>query len=187
MPCKTVCSREQAPQVRTLHLPHQQEEARHQRKRGDGPLSLCPVASGWLWRSTTARAEVSELSCGASRMRCLARSASAPPRESANHASTGSCAARQARSRNSPSSSASPPVLVCPITRACCSAWPRSTPPHPGRLRGRAPEQTSALAARLDAAATIDATMVTILSTDTNNLRLLDRRLGVSSNLDSKG
>ncbi|NBE95092.1 helix-turn-helix domain-containing protein [Nonomuraea sp. KC401] len=39
-------------------------------------------------------------------------------------------------------------------------------------------EQTSALAARLDAAATIDATMVTILSTDTNNLRLLDRRLG---------
>ncbi|WP_327108517.1 hypothetical protein [Nonomuraea glycinis] len=48
-------------------------------------------------------------------------------------------------------------------------------------------EQMSALAARLDAASTIDATMVTILSTDTNDLRLLDRRLGVSSNLDSKG
>jgi tetratricopeptide (TPR) repeat protein len=39
-------------------------------------------------------------------------------------------------------------------------------------------EQTDALSARLDAAATIDATMVTILNTDTNNLRLLDRRLG---------
>jgi transcriptional regulator with XRE-family HTH domain len=39
-------------------------------------------------------------------------------------------------------------------------------------------EQTSELAARLDAAAAIDPTMVMILTTDTNNLRLQDRRLG---------
>ncbi|WP_431898914.1 XRE family transcriptional regulator [Nonomuraea sp. bgisy101] len=39
-------------------------------------------------------------------------------------------------------------------------------------------EQSAELIARLDASAAIDPTMVMILSTDTNNLRLLDRRLG---------
>ena len=39
-------------------------------------------------------------------------------------------------------------------------------------------EQTRELSARIDAAAAIDSTMVMILTTDTNNLRLLDRRLG---------
>ncbi|GGO70412.1 XRE family transcriptional regulator [Nonomuraea cavernae] len=39
-------------------------------------------------------------------------------------------------------------------------------------------EQTDELTARLDAAAAVDDTMVMILRTDTNNLRLQDRRLG---------
>lgn len=39
-------------------------------------------------------------------------------------------------------------------------------------------EQTSELTARIEAAAAIDPTMVMILGADTNNLRLLDRRLG---------
>lgn len=39
-------------------------------------------------------------------------------------------------------------------------------------------EQTTELINRLDAAAAVDATTVMILQTDTNNLRLLDRRLG---------
>ncbi|GLX96763.1 XRE family transcriptional regulator [Herbidospora sp. NBRC 101105] len=39
-------------------------------------------------------------------------------------------------------------------------------------------EQADDLAARLDAASVIDSTMVMILSTDTNNLRMLDRRMG---------
>lgn len=45
----------QPTQVRTLHLPHQQEEARHQRKRGDGPLALCPAVHGCHRRSTVDR------------------------------------------------------------------------------------------------------------------------------------
>lgn len=39
-------------------------------------------------------------------------------------------------------------------------------------------EQTEELTARLEAAAAVDPAMVMILTTDTNNLRLLDRRLG---------
>lgn len=39
-------------------------------------------------------------------------------------------------------------------------------------------EQTTELIGRLDAASAVDATTVMILRTDTNNLRLLDRRLG---------
>ncbi|GAA4225450.1 hypothetical protein GCM10023075_23200 [Streptosporangium album] len=39
-------------------------------------------------------------------------------------------------------------------------------------------EQADELTARIEAAAAIDPTMVMILTTDTNNLRLLDRRLG---------
>ncbi|MEV7012936.1 XRE family transcriptional regulator [Streptosporangium sp. NPDC051022] len=45
-------------------------------------------------------------------------------------------------------------------------------------------EQAEELAARLEAAAAVDSTMVMILTTDTNNLRLLDRRLGVSAIAD---
>ncbi|MEU7877942.1 helix-turn-helix domain-containing protein [Microbispora bryophytorum] len=44
-------------------------------------------------------------------------------------------------------------------------------------------EQTEELTARIEAAA-IDSTMVMILSTDTNNLRLLDRRLGSAAIAD---
>jgi hypothetical protein len=42
----------QPTQVRTLHLPHQLEKARHQRKRGDGPFSLCSAVHGRQRRST---------------------------------------------------------------------------------------------------------------------------------------
>ncbi|WP_169983805.1 XRE family transcriptional regulator [Microbispora sp. H10836] len=45
-------------------------------------------------------------------------------------------------------------------------------------------EQTAELTARIEAAAAIDSTMVMILSTDTNNLRLLDRRLGSAAIAD---
>lgn len=45
-------------------------------------------------------------------------------------------------------------------------------------------EQTEELSARIEAAAAIDPTMVMILNTDTNNLRLLDRRLGSAAIAD---
>lgn len=45
-------------------------------------------------------------------------------------------------------------------------------------------EQTEELTARINAAAAIDPTMVMILNTDTNNLRLLDRRLGSAAIAD---
>ncbi|MEV4547870.1 XRE family transcriptional regulator [Nonomuraea wenchangensis] len=45
-------------------------------------------------------------------------------------------------------------------------------------------EQAEELAARIEAAAVIDPAMVMILSTDTNNLRLLDRRLGSAAIAD---
>ncbi|MEV7807415.1 helix-turn-helix domain-containing protein [Microbispora sp. NPDC088329] len=45
-------------------------------------------------------------------------------------------------------------------------------------------EQTAELTARIEAAAAIDSTMVMILNTDTNNLRLLDRRLGSAAIAD---
>ncbi|WP_432931974.1 XRE family transcriptional regulator [Microbispora sp. CA-135349] len=45
-------------------------------------------------------------------------------------------------------------------------------------------EQTEELTARIEAAAAIDPTMVMILNTDTNNLRLLDRRLGSAAIAD---
>ncbi|NUW46314.1 XRE family transcriptional regulator [Nonomuraea rhodomycinica] len=47
-----------------------------------------------------------------------------------------------------------------------------------GDLDDEHQEQTDELAARLEAAAAVDDTMVMILRTDTNNLRLQDRRLG---------
>jgi len=40
-----------------LHLPHQREEARHQRKRGDGPLALCPAVYDDQRRATAARGQ----------------------------------------------------------------------------------------------------------------------------------
>ncbi|MFI6505061.1 XRE family transcriptional regulator [Nonomuraea typhae] len=55
---------------------------------------------------------------------------------------------------------------------------PLDTASPTGNLNDEHTEQSVELAARLDAAAVIDPTMVMILSTDTNNLRLLDRRLG---------
>ncbi|MEN3539654.1 helix-turn-helix domain-containing protein [Microbispora sp. ZYX-F-249] len=45
-------------------------------------------------------------------------------------------------------------------------------------------EQAEELSARIEAAAAIDPTMVMILNTDTNNLRLLDRRLGSAAIAD---
>lgn len=48
------------------------------------------------------------------------------------------------------------------------------TSDHDGEYR----EQAEELRARIEAAATVDAMAVQILATDTNNLRLLDRRLG---------
>ncbi|WP_433352823.1 XRE family transcriptional regulator [Microtetraspora malaysiensis] len=74
-----------------------------------------------------------------------------------------------------------------------------SLPDHARMLLGLAPldiasptgnrgdehqEQTQELTARIAAAAAIDPTMVMILSTDTNNLRLLDRRLGSAAIAD---
>lgn len=47
----------QPTQVQVLHLPHQQEEARHQRKRGVGPLVVCPALYGWRRRSTARRGQ----------------------------------------------------------------------------------------------------------------------------------
>ncbi|MCC5579712.1 XRE family transcriptional regulator [Microtetraspora sp. AC03309] len=74
-----------------------------------------------------------------------------------------------------------------------------SLPDHARMLLGLAPldiasptgdygdehqEQAEELTARIAAAAAIDPTMVMILSTDTNNLRLLDRRLGSAAIAD---
>ncbi|MEV0586741.1 helix-turn-helix transcriptional regulator [Nonomuraea sp. NPDC050310] len=53
-----------------------------------------------------------------------------------------------------------------------------AAPTHDVDEEGR--EQIAELTSRLDAAAVIDATMVMILSTDTNNLRFLDRKLGAT-------
>lgn len=55
---------------------------------------------------------------------------------------------------------------------------PLDTSSPTGDLDDEHQEQTDELTARLEAAATIDDTMVMILRTDTNNLRLQDRRLG---------
>ncbi|MBN6058346.1 XRE family transcriptional regulator [Nonomuraea sp. RK-328] len=55
---------------------------------------------------------------------------------------------------------------------------PLDTASPTGDLDDEHQEQTDELAARLEAAAAVDDTMVMILRTDTNNLRLQDRRLG---------
>ncbi|MEV0382767.1 XRE family transcriptional regulator [Nonomuraea sp. NPDC050643] len=55
---------------------------------------------------------------------------------------------------------------------------PRDTASPTGDHDGEHEEQTTELTGRLDAAATIDATTIMVLHTDTDNLRYLDRKLG---------
>ena len=47
----------QPTQVQVLHLPHQQKQPSHQRKRGAGAVLVCPAVSGCHRRSTADRSQ----------------------------------------------------------------------------------------------------------------------------------